>query len=130
MDPSMIMHLIGELQLEPYESGLLEHLLDIGSGLFTLILFALTLYAWSKRGRQPTLLIVSFAFLAFFVKQILELFPFSAVSGELLSSILDFVTLALFFVALVVRPRRNAPVSGRSEDITTSGDVVPDEQDK
>ena len=94
------------MQLEPYESGLLERFLEIGSGLFTLVLFFLTLYSWTRRGRQPTLLIVSFAFLAFFVKQILELAPLTPGGVELISSILDFVTLALFFVALVLRPRR------------------------
>ncbi|MDG6908175.1 MAG: hypothetical protein JRN20_20595 [Nitrososphaerota archaeon] len=98
--------LIFAMQLEPYESGLLERFLEIGSGLFTLVLFFLTLYSWTRRGRQPTLLIVSFAFLAFFVKQILELAPLTPGGVELISSILDFVTLALFFVALVLRPRR------------------------
>lgn len=107
LDATFFTYGIEGLQLGLFESSVVQHLLEIGSGAFTFVLFALTLYAWSRRDRQPTLLLVSFAFLAFFVKQVLELTPISVESAEFVSSMLDFVTLSLFFVALVVRPRRN-----------------------
>lgn len=127
MDTSVVGYAFAALQLEPFESGLLEHMLEIGSGLFTFVLFALTLYAWSRRDRQPTLLLVSFAFLAFFVKQILELAPISVETGEFISSMLDFVTLSLFFVALVVRPRRKErqPAASGDTDSSTPKDDRP-----
>ncbi len=87
--------------------GPIEFGLDLATGVFSFLLFAITLYAWAKRGRQPTLLIVSFGFLTFFVKQVAETLPFSNLSGELFNSVMDFLTLTIFFVALVVRPKRN-----------------------
>ncbi len=89
------------------EGGGLATVLEFGAGVFSLVLFAVTLYAWFRR-RQPTLLIVSFAFFTFFIKQILEILPFNVLHTELASSILDFLTLTLFFVALVVAPRRKS----------------------
>lgn len=87
--------------------GGVAELLESGTGTFAFILFAITLYAWWRRGRQqPTLLIVSLAFLLFFVKQVMEIIPVDDLHSELVSSVMDFLTLALFFVALVVRPRR------------------------
>jgi hypothetical protein len=87
--------------------GPLEFVLDIATGGFSLVLFAVTLYAWRKRGRQPTLLIVSFGFLTFFLEHAAGLLLVPALHGELFRSGMDFLTLSLFFVALVVRPRRN-----------------------
>ena len=88
------------------QEGSWEYALEIATGVFSFVLFAVTLYAWWRRGRQPTLIIVSIAFLAFFAKQLVEVLPLSQFHGELFSSTMDFVTLALFFMALVVRPRR------------------------
>ncbi len=88
------------------QEGSLEYVLEISTGAFSFVLFAITLYAWWRRGRQPTLIIVSMAFLAFFAKQLVEVLPLSQFHGELFSASMDFLTLALFFVALVVRPRR------------------------
>ena len=87
--------------------GPLEYFLDIATGAFSILLFAVTLYAWRKRGRQPTLLIVSFGFLTFFLEHAASLFPIPALRSELFRSAMDFLTLSLFFVALVVRPRRS-----------------------
>jgi hypothetical protein len=88
--------------------GPIEFGLDVATGIFSLLLFVITLYAWARRGRQPTLLIVSIGFLTFFVKQFVEILPLSNVNGELFNSAMDFLTLTLFFLALVVRPKRNA----------------------
>lgn len=87
--------------------GPLEYLLDIATGAFSIILFTVTLYAWRKRGRQPTLLIVSFGFLSFFLEHAASLFPIPELRAELFRSAMDFLALSLFFIALVVRPRRS-----------------------
>ena len=63
--------------------GPIESVLDVVTGGFSFLLFVITLYAWSRRGRQPTLLIVSFGFLTFFVKQVIEILPLSSLNGEL-----------------------------------------------
>ena len=86
--------------------GPLELGLEAATAIFSLVLFAVTLYAWATRGRQATLLIVSIAFLAFFSKQATGLLPISALHAEVFRSAMDLITLALFFLALVVRPRR------------------------
>jgi uncharacterized membrane protein YcfT len=81
--------------------------LKIGAGVFALVLFSLSLYAWSRR-KQPALVIVSSAFLLFFLKQVIGLLSdvYEFGSLELILIFIDFVILALFFVAIVVRPRR------------------------
>ena len=84
--------------------GPLEFVLDIVTGGFSLVLFAVTLYAWRKRGRQPTLLIVSFGFLTFFLEHAAGLLLVPALHGELFRSGMDFLTLSLFFVALAGTP--------------------------
>ena len=80
-------------------------LLEIGRGIFALILFSLSLYAWSRR-RQPALIMVAAAFLLFFMKTFLDYFLPSTTEGIVRVAI-DFAALALFFVAVVVRPRRD-----------------------
>jgi hypothetical protein len=82
----------------------------LGTGIFALLLFVLSIYAWSRR-RQPALLLVSAAFLLFFFKIIVEYLPLAIDLGEfaswdLLLVSIDFVILALFFAAIVIRPRR------------------------
>jgi len=86
--------------------GSAEFTLEAASGVFALALFGITIYAWNKRGRQPTLLIVSLGFFAFFLKQMVEILPLSPLHSELFSSAMDFLALGLFFMALVVRPQR------------------------
>jgi hypothetical protein len=86
--------------------GPIEFALDIATGVFSFVLFAVTLYAWVRRSRQPTLLLVSFGFLCFFIKQVVGALPITALHGELFGAIMDFATLLLFFFALVVRPSR------------------------
>src|SRR5487761_1552841 len=93
--------------------GPIEFILDIATGGFSFVLFAITLYAWSKRSRQPTLLFVSFGFLAFFIKQLVGVLPLDNLHGELFGSVMDFATLGLFFVGLVVRPRRREIIANR-----------------
>ena len=80
-------------------------LLEIGRGIFALILFSLSLYAWSRR-RQPALIMVAAAFLLFFMKTLLDYVLPSTTEGIVTVGI-DFAALALFFVAIVVRPRRD-----------------------
>jgi len=79
---------------------------SLGQAVFALVLFAVSLYAWYMR-RQTSLVIVALAFLMFFVKTaIREFFP--QLPGEdFLTDSLDFVALALFFLAIVVRPRKD-----------------------
>ena len=84
----------------------LAFLLETAASIFSLVLFFVTIYAWNRRGRQRTLLIVSFAFLAYFSKLIIEILPVGELHDDLISSIMDFVTLGLFFIALVVKPQR------------------------
>lgn len=81
-------------------------ILELGRGFFALVLFAITLYAWSKR-RQPALVIVATAFLLFFVKTIIDALLPQSTLLELTRVFIDFAALALFFVAIVVRPRQD-----------------------
>jgi hypothetical protein len=99
--------LVHVFQLEGAERETAEAL-GIGSGIFALALFALSMYAWHKR-KQPALAVVSAAFLLFFLRHLLqvlaEIYEFdSAVALPLV--VTDFVILALFFLAIVVRPKR------------------------
>jgi hypothetical protein len=80
-------------------------LLEIGRGIFALILFSLSLYAWSRR-RQPALIMVAAAFLLFFMKTLLD-YVLPSTAEDIVRVGIDFVALALFFVAIVVRPRRD-----------------------
>jgi hypothetical protein len=82
----------------------------LGTGVFALLLFFLSIYAWSRR-KQPALLLVSAAFLLFFFKVIVEFVPTAYDIGEvalwdLALILIDFIILALFFLAIVIRPQR------------------------
>ena len=87
------------------EQGDIQDLVSFGAGIFALILFLLAMYAWSRR-RQPALLIVSGAFLLFFLKEVFQLLPQQTNASNLILGLMDFVILAAFFVAIVIRPRR------------------------
>lgn len=80
-------------------------LLEIGRGFFAFALFSLSVFAWSKR-RQPALIMVATAFFLFFTKTLFDFFLPTTIL-ELTRVTIDFVALALFFVAIVVRPRNN-----------------------
>src|SRR6266849_10176951 len=81
-------------------------ILELGRGVFALVLFTISLYAWRKR-KQPALLIVATAFLPFFAKTILDvLYPTSTII-DLIRPLFDFIALALFFVAFVIRPKND-----------------------
>ncbi len=80
-------------------------LLEIGRGIFALILFSLSLYAWSRR-RQPALIMVAAAFLLFFMKTLLD-YVLPSTTEDIVRVGIDFAALALFFVAIVVRPRKD-----------------------
>ena len=80
-------------------------LLEIGRGIFALALFALSMYAWAKR-RQPALVMVAIAFFLFFAKTLLD-FILPATTNDAARVGIDFAALALFFVAIVVRPRHD-----------------------
>lgn len=81
-------------------------ILDIGGGIFALILFAVSLYAWYLR-RQTSLVIVALAFLMFFMKTVIQEFLPSTSGQDFINDLLDFVALTLFFMAIVVRPRKD-----------------------
>jgi len=87
-------------------------LLELGRGVFALVLFTISLYAWSKR-RQFPLIIVATAFLLFFVKTVLDILLPTSTLLALSRELIDFAALALFFVAIVLRPRK-APDKGTS----------------
>jgi hypothetical protein len=91
----------------------ISDILEIAAGIFALVLFVLSLYAWTRR-RQTPLLLVALAFLTFFFKRILEvtLPP----PTDQLNALLDFVVLALFFVAIAIRPRRPGSTPRVSRD--------------
>ena len=93
--------------------------LRIGTGIFALTLFSLSVYAWSRR-RQPALVIVSSAFLLFFLKQAIWLLSDAYDFGpiELLLILFDFIILTLFFIAIVVRPRRKHEKSQLRNELT------------
>jgi hypothetical protein len=84
----------------------IDFVLDISTSTFSLVLFAITLYAWARRSRQTTLLIMSFGFLCFFIKQLVDVLSIAALNGELFRTVMDFAALSLFFFALVVKPFR------------------------
>ena len=77
-------------------------------GFFGLLLFSVSLFAWSKR-RHVGLLLVSSAFLIFFLKQVFWLLSerynfFSSI--DMILVLADLVVLGLFFMAIVPRPRK------------------------
>ena len=80
-------------------------LLEIGRGIFALILFSLSLYAWSRR-KQPALIMVATAFFLFFIKTFLD-YILPSPTEDFIRVGIDFAALALFFVAIVVRPRQD-----------------------
>ena len=88
-----------EIPTDPVE------LLEIGRGIFAFALFSLSAFAWSKR-RQPALIMVSAAFFLFFTKTLIDFFLPTTIL-DFARVTIDFVALALFFVAIVVRPRHD-----------------------
>lgn len=80
-------------------------LLEVGRGIFALALFVLSMYAWSIR-RQPSLIMVALAFFLFFTKTLLD-FVLPPVTEDIVRVGIDFAALALFFIAIVVRPRHD-----------------------
>jgi hypothetical protein len=83
-------------------------LLEIGRGVFSLILFSVSMYAWSRR-KQPALLVVAAAFFLFFTKTPLD-YVLPSQTLDIVRVGIDFGVLALFFVAIVVRPRRDISI--------------------
>jgi hypothetical protein len=82
--------------------------LEIAAGLFALVLFSLSVYAWYKR-KQPALIMISTAFLLFFFKTIIEFLSPTLSEDGFVNVLLDFAVLALFFCAIIIRPRRESP---------------------
>jgi len=76
---------------------------------FALILCLLSLYAWSKR-RQVALALVSSAFLLFCLKEVVwllaQIYNFQTSVVDLITVLIDLIVLALFFVAIAHRPRK------------------------
>src|SRR5437899_10688784 len=80
-------------------------LLEIGRGIFALILFSLCLYAWSRR-KQPALILVAAASFLLFIKTFLD-YIIPSPSADFVRVGLDLAALGLFFVAIVVRRRED-----------------------
>ena len=83
----------------------LEELLQIGSGLFALGLFVISMIAY-RRSRQNRILMVSASFFLYFLKMALQhidiILPNLETSFiDLLVASSDFVILLLFFLAVV-----------------------------
>ncbi|MGC8613990.1 MAG: hypothetical protein ACP5ME_14775 [Anaerolineae bacterium] len=99
--------LLAAMQIEQLgvEQVDIQEILDLATGIFAFVLFLLSLYAWSRR-RQTPLLIVAGAFLLFLLKEIIELLPQQINTMNLVLNLIDFVALAAFFIAIVIRPRR------------------------
>jgi hypothetical protein len=93
---------------EAEEKPELAEYFNIGSGIFALVLFALSLTAY-RNLKSTRLLFVSAAFAMFAIHAIvsrLDLFTHIESSVvELFASIIIFLSLALFFIALVRRPK-------------------------
>src|SRR2546428_13038697 len=81
-------------------------ILELGRGVFALALFAISIYAWSKR-KQPALLIVPAAFLPFFAKTVLDVFHPTSPLLDFPRPLFDLIPLAPFFVPTVLRPRKD-----------------------
>jgi hypothetical protein len=114
----ILAQITNSLQLGSFDQrGSVEFLLETAAGIFSLVLFAVTLFAWSRRDRQTSLLLVAFAFFLYFSKLLIELLPIGELHDELVSSIMDFGTLTLFFLALVVRPQRAASASQKRDPV-------------
>jgi hypothetical protein len=94
-------------QLVDTQDRVVESILDSATIIFCLVLFGITLYAWSRSGRQRSLLIVAVAFLTFLSTEAIDLLPIDDLERTLVRSILAFATLTLFFLALVLRPQRS-----------------------
>lgn len=88
-----------EIPTDPVE------LLEVGRGIFAFALFSLSVFAWSKR-RQPALIMVASAFFLFFTKTLIDFFLPTTIL-DFARVTIDFAALALFFVAIVVRPRHD-----------------------
>jgi preprotein translocase subunit YajC len=104
-------HVSSALQFGDIEGGMtLSFFLEAAASIFSLVLFFVTIYAWSRRQKQPALLIVSIAFLVYFSKLVIEFLPIGELHDDLIASMIDFVTLGLFFIALVVKPQRGRKI--------------------
>lgn len=92
---------------QPIEAG--TYLVHAAVGCFAVVLFSLSLYAWSRR-RQVGLILVSSAFLLFTLKEVVwilsQMYGMFGPSIDLARTLLDLVVLGLFFVAITLRPRR------------------------
>lgn len=95
-----ILHLL--LVVTEYEEQDFQDVLSIGAGVFALILFSLSLYSWLRRKRF-SLLVVAIAFLLFFLKSVIQFIPEQSSLSNLIYSLIDFVFLAMFFLALVLK---------------------------
>jgi hypothetical protein len=100
-------------QFRGQQGDVLTDALRFGTGAFALLLFFLSIYAWSRR-RHPALLLVSAAFLLFFCKVIVEFLPISLdirdeALLDLIQVLMEFIILALFFLAIVIGPNRKRP---------------------
>jgi hypothetical protein len=93
----------------------IAELLNLGSGLFALILLFISLLAY-YRSRQRRLLFVSGAFGLYFIKIITEHIDFFIPNIEtsvldLLLAGIDFIILLLFFLAIVKNGKKGTTTS-------------------
>jgi len=90
-------------------AGIEVYLAHVAVGIFAVVLFSLSLYAWSRR-RHGGLLLVSAAFLLFTLKEVIwilaQMYAASVPSIDLIRTLLDLVVLGLFFAAIMIRPRK------------------------
>jgi hypothetical protein len=80
---------------------------DIVAAGFAVILLALSLFVWTKRRQRP-LMVMCVAFGVFVVKILVEISPIDGDIGNLLSAATNLGFLSLFFLAVMLRPNREA----------------------
>ncbi len=85
--------------MEEYITGF-NLLVEVSTVIFALGLAVISLLAYRKN-RRRTILFVSLAFVAYFARTLIKLTSEQSIFAMLLSNLLDFLTLALIFSAVV-----------------------------
>jgi uncharacterized membrane protein len=86
--------------------GSVAYLLHIIGVILSILLGALSLYAWSRRSNR-SLIFVSAAFFAFFVHVLIDEILPEGLTLEVASGVIDLIILGLFFLSIVVGINRS-----------------------
>ena len=100
--PDLLVNLFDVVGSSPRHDTELVTAIEIASGIFALALLIVSLYGWYRR-RHSSLLIIAVAFLVYFLNIMIDaLQPFIGMTSELVVAVLNFVILALIFLALLI----------------------------